>query len=105
MFVRQSTLDRAAKEAVDWMHTALTYKKQLTVAIEKHNAMVKKWNELVEKINARGGEDFLEGKVQSQFSADELTRLIQLCHPDKHDGKSMAVELTQKLIQMKESLK
>ena len=31
-----------------------------------------------------------------------LKRLIILCHPDKHNGSKMSVEVTQKLLQMKQ---
>ena len=38
-----------------------------------------------------------------QFSDDDLRRLIQLCHPDKHDGKQMAQDMTAKLQAMRKS--
>lgn len=38
------------------------------------------------------------------FDETELKRLISLCHPDKHDGKQSAVEMTQKLIAMRKNL-
>jgi hypothetical protein len=30
-----------------------------------------------------------------------LKRLIMLCHPDKHGGSQMSVEVTQKLLEMR----
>lgn len=76
--------------------------------VNRYNNLAKRWTELVERINAKGGEDFLDYAVlkggPTQFTADELKKLILLCHPDKHDGKPMATEMTQKLLKMKEDL-
>lgn len=68
---------------------------------EEYNRVTTRLNALIDIINANGGEDFLLMKLQSQFSEEELTKLINLCHPDKHDGKPMAVEMTQKLLTLK----
>lgn len=39
-----------------------------------------------------------ESKVKEpQFSEDDLRRLLQLCHPDKHNGKQMAINMTVKI--------
>jgi hypothetical protein len=74
--------------------------------VDKWNGLLRKWNDLVERINQLGGESFLQGATEKhvQFTADELQRLIQLCHPDKHDGKQMATEMTAKLLKMKQSI-
>lgn len=65
----------------------------------------RKWNKLVRRINEKGGEDFLErGRIHppaSQFTQEEIIKLIHLCHPDKHGGKEMATVMTQKLLKMK----
>lgn len=37
----------------------------------------------------------------TQFTKDELRSLLQLVHPDKHDGKESAVKLTQKINQLR----
>jgi uncharacterized coiled-coil DUF342 family protein len=36
-----------------------------------------------------------------QFNKEQLSTLIQLCHPDKHGGKESAVKVTQVLIAMR----
>ena len=67
--------------------------------------LANKWSDLVDQINAKGGQNFLDNAVlnpQPQFSQEDIRRLISLCHPDKHDGKQIAVEMTQKLLQLKE---
>jgi hypothetical protein len=74
--------------------------------IDMYKELQDKWNTLVRRINEKGGEDFLERGVlpedlPPQFTQEEIRRLILLCHPDKHDGKIIAVEMTQKLIRMR----
>lgn len=89
MFVRQSKYDEEVEQRLQWQ-----------VA---HTLLQSKWNSLVTRINKLGGEDFLQNAtmhpsaVSQQFSDDELRSLLQLVHPDKHDGKESAVRLTQKI--------
>lgn len=75
---------------------------ELYVAQLTLQQQTRKWNQLVERINKLGGESFLQkGEAQlkaTQFSQDDIRRLLQLCHPDKHGGSSLAVEMTQKLL-------
>jgi hypothetical protein len=63
--------------------------------------LLKEWNELVSKINAKGGVAFLNGTEAKQLDDEDIKRLLMLCHPDKHDGKPMAVEMTQKLLALR----
>lgn len=42
-----------------------------------------------------------ESMNSSQFTQDEIRKLISLCHPDKHAGKATATEMTAKLNKMK----
>lgn len=69
----------------------------------KYYSLLKEWNKLINRINALGGESFLEGKSKqsSQFTQDEIRTLIRLCHPDKHAGSAAANEMTQKLLKMR----
>lgn len=70
-------------------------------------ALKEQWNELVGRINAKGGAKFLRSATiqpVSQFTEAELTKLVLLCHPDKHEGKPMATEITQRLLAIKQNL-
>ena len=63
---------------------------------------------MIEKINDKGGEQFLEHgvlrpRLPAQFTAQELKELVQLCHPDKHGGKESAQRLTAKLNALREA--
>lgn len=65
------------------------------------HAMLKHmWNELVQTINSKGGEEFLNsGAIQSAMplSNDELLEIRSLCHPDKHGNSDRATRITQRL--------
>ena len=67
----------------------------------KYSILLSQWNSLVDKINARGGESFLYDEDKKQLSDDEIKTLINLCHPDKHQQKQSAVDITQKLLAMR----
>jgi hypothetical protein len=61
--------------------------------ISKYLRLEQKWNDLVKRFNVQ--------QQPQQFTQEELAKLIQLCHPDKHDGKASATEMTQKLLRMR----
>lgn len=86
MFVRQSKYDELKVEL---------YATQYAL-----NAKIEEWNNLVVKINAKGGMEFLNNatlKGSSQFTEDELKTLRRLCHPDRHDSSKSSNELSAKI--------
>lgn len=87
MFVLKSSLEEAERE-----------RRIYKIA---HGELLKKYNVLVNKINAKGGQEFLDSTIQEQVSSRELNQLLRLCHPDKHKGNTMANELTKKLLQLR----
>lgn len=40
----------------------------------------------------------------SPFNKEDLNRLIRLCHPDKHNGRTVATDMTKMLLGMRENL-
>lgn len=100
MFVSQSKYDKAIRERNAASLECVKWKIEV-------NTQVKKWNNLIERINSLGGEEFLthakigNRSTNSQFTDAELRSLLQLVHPDKHDGKQSAVTLTQKINQLR----
>lgn len=75
------------------------------VAELKYQLLLEEWNTLIRRINRHGGESIFSKKTGApQFDQEELQKLIQLCHPDKHDGKKMASDMTVKLLALKEGL-
>ena len=85
-----------------------TYQKELKARLEltiAFNHLQTKWNNLVDRINDKGGEEFLESDPsKNKLSKEELTKLISLCHPDKHDGKASATIMTKKLLKLREQI-
>lgn len=69
----------------------------------KYAALLAQWNSLVEEINNKGGKTFLKGTTTRQLSNEDIKRLLMLVHPDKHDGKPVAVEMTQKLLSLRDA--
>ncbi len=93
MFVLQSTYRRLEAE-----HAA---------TLRAYRCLNDKWNSLVRQVNSKGGERFLvEGKIDggSPFTVADINRLLSLCHPDKHDGKRVAIEMTQRLLALRKDL-
>lgn len=93
---------QSSYEALERQHYALV--RAHGNLIDRYNNLVDEWNGLVQKINERGGQAFLNGQQNNQFSEAELRTLLSLCHPDKHGGKESATCITQKLIAMREAL-
>ena len=90
------------KEILKLQQEVVKHKLDHLVALKKLNILKDQWNALVDKINAKGGEDFLNSTPNtSGFTQAEIKSLIYLCHPDKHQQKPTAVELTQKLLSMR----
>lgn len=74
----------------------------------KYNSLVSEHNRLVNLINKKGGQRFLDkGTIahpKPSLSLSEVKSLIMLCHPDRHDGKESAKQATQMLLKMKSDL-
>ena len=91
MFVRQSTYDREVRKRIE--------------AECDFEMAIAKYNNLVNRINRLGGEEFLnKASTSKQFDRSELNVLISLCHPDKHNGKSSANNMTSRLIELRKEL-
>lgn len=72
------------------------------VALSKqYSALLNEWNALVEKINAKGGKEFLNGAPPPALTDKDIKAMLMLCHPDKHNGSKVASEITVKLLGMR----
>lgn len=67
---------------------------------QQYLKLLREWNAMVDRVNARGGERFLEASSPS-FTAREIETLIKLCHPDKHGGSKDANEITARLLEIR----
>jgi predicted Holliday junction resolvase-like endonuclease len=75
------------KEHDEWKHAAYIY-----------------WKRAEAKGNNKQ-ETVTKTVTVNPFTRDELTILIQLCHPDKHGGKPSANAMTQKLNHLRSTTK
>jgi urease accessory protein UreF len=75
----------------------------------KLNQLIRKWNHLVDRVNAAGGERILNGAAPAAnnlgLTAADIKRMLQLCHPDRHRNSDLAVEITQKLLALRDKIK
>jgi urease accessory protein UreF len=75
----------------------------------KLNQLIRKWNHLVDRVNAAGGERILNGTAPAAntlgLTSMDIKRLLQLCHPDRHRNSDLAVEITQKLLALRDKIK
>ena len=101
MIVRQSTYDKAVRQRTEAESSLFVLQLRYSALADRYSELIAEWNALVKRINAKGGEQFLEGSSNNQFTEDDIKKLLQLCHPDKHDGKQIAVDMTQKLLQLR----
>lgn len=64
-----------------------------------------KWNALVNRINAHGGEELFRKATQKQVGCQltqgEIRSLIALCHPDKHNNSLASHKMTQRLLELR----
>lgn len=87
---------------INWAADAIVYS-------DAYKALLAKWSALVDRVNAKGGEAFLQHGVMPEetgatFTREEVEALIRLCHPDKHAGSEVANRLTTKLLSVRRSL-
>lgn len=97
MLILKSTHDRIVRKL----------KREAQDADCKFISMLEKYNRLVELINSKGGQAFLDhGSIsqRGEFSPDEIRTLLSLCHPDKHGGRDAANRMTQRLIEIRGTL-
>lgn len=91
MFVTQSKFDRLESKYRELRN--------------KYDYLHGEWNTLVNRINAKGGESFLDSEPKSsQFDKGEIKQLLFLCHPDKHGDNPRATEITKKLLELRKSI-
>jgi hypothetical protein len=66
----------------------------------EHAKLIDRWNSLAERINAKGGQEFMDTAIM--LPRDEIKSLLSLVHPDKHNGKESAVRWTQRLLELRD---
>lgn len=82
------------------MYIADMWKERCIKWERNYDELNDRWNALVARINAKGGEDFLkDGKIggDETLTVKQLRELRILCHPDKHHNSPKATAMTQTL--------
>jgi hypothetical protein len=73
---------------------------KLEEALSNYQNLIVQHNALINLINAKGGQQFLDEAVlqqESPLTKTEVKGLMILVHPDKHNGSKKATELFAKL--------
>lgn len=102
MFVRKSKYKELERE-IERRNYHYDYLQRQHEKLLRDNAKnVFDYNELVDEYNAL--EKKSKQPAQVGFNLDEIKSLIRLCHPDKHNGKQSANDMTVKLLALKKQL-
>lgn len=105
MFVLQSKYDALETDYKKVLKNLEAHQRKLIEVSSKLDRLSNSWGKLVDEINSKGGQSFLDEAVMPNeiqgLSPDMIKKMLQLCHPDKHQGKQLAVEVTQVLIKLK----
>lgn len=96
--VENSAKYKALKQAFDGLDEKYIY------LSKEHQALIWDWNNLIGIINENGGMSRLTYR-EATFTLKEIQRLIILCHPDRHEGKDIAVIMTQRLLEARDAIK
>jgi hypothetical protein len=82
------------------------YEQLADVRLARFNQLVRKWNHLVDQVNAAGGISALNRSTnQTVLTASDIKRMLQLCHPDRHRNSELSVQITQRLLALREQVK
>lgn len=85
---------------VDYKENNLMLKEDLY----SHKRLIKKQQDIIELYESELRtleRNQLKQNSTGQFTDSEIKSLISLCHPDKHNGKASATNITQKLLKMR----
>lgn len=107
MFVSRSKYNNVLKQRNKSQTEAVLLATQVITLSTEFKSLREKWEELVTKVNSKGGEAFLNhgelygfNKSETQFTNEELKVLRRLVHPDKHGNSVSANNLTAKINQL-----
>lgn len=107
MFVRQATHarlkaahDTLVRELAETRLDVLHWKTKWSALSDRHAQILLEAAQAIADAQKNSVRVTVTG---GQLSTDDIKRLLMLCHPDKHDGKPMATEMTAKLLQLRKT--
>jgi hypothetical protein len=108
MIVALSRYNTLKKENVELRKERDRYRRMYSAELQDCVRGMKEYNDLTDEYNVlvRKAKRLQQLCKESElytnpFSKEFLNKLITLCHPNKHDGKRSATEITQKLLEMR----
>lgn len=108
IFVTKGAYIRLQKKHLEYLEKYGEQQQQLIDALQaliderdRYTKLLEQWNEMVERINAKGGAQFLNSTPTKVFTKEEIKLLIKLCHPDKHGNSEEANRITSKLLRLR----
>lgn len=72
----------------------MAYRRKYSSELDEHLKTLQQFNAYIDKHK--------QESVKNPFTQEEIRAMIRLCHPDKHGNKQIAVDITAKLIKMRE---
>lgn len=96
MFVFKSTHEEAIKENIrligelSGVYDLLRDANQVITQYRRRYELLRNENAKLKMFNQN-----------SEFAKKEVSILLSLCHPDKHDGKQIASDMTRRLLELK----
>lgn len=92
-------LSKAYQTAYEETKTLCNRLANVAKLLQRENEILRAENELLKRQSKPSYSTGTSSGVS--FTPDELRRLIQLCHPDKHSGSELAQRMTQRLNQLR----
>lgn len=105
MFVRQSKYNAVKKELIE----SNKHMRALQAHVEAQHLLIRKLDNQILELKVQASLNDLQRmldpknkttSLKDTFSASELKQLLTLCHPDKHNGSSVANTITDKLLRL-----
>ena len=112
MFVFQSKYDKLARSHSVLQDSVLIYERKIIRERDnfqnrlqcdqvRYDKLVREYRQLEERFNWNLSlNESNDKKSKDTFTPKEIKTLIALCHPDKHDNKRSATDITAKLLEM-----
>lgn len=87
---------------------AISDRLSFNALVKKYRALQEQWDELVDLINSKGGQQFLDHATMDKpvipFNKEELKYILKRCHFDRNLDSELAHPVTCKLLDMLKAL-
>lgn len=101
MFVRASAYNRLVEQFNYVVDVANTFKSDYFTLLKQAKAMQAEIDVLRRHLTQANRRTTEALAAQTTLQPDDIKRLLQLCHPDKHNGSQTANDMTRKLLALR----